>query len=95
MAHCGHQSSWVSSVDCHVSITFQPSRLVRCCLVLSSARLTPPRVIPIYNVNTFLLPSHHVTLSTSLNCFVGYIACIRFTVSVTLSVISYVAHYIA
>jgi len=24
VAHCGHQSSWVCSIDCHVSINFQP-----------------------------------------------------------------------
>ena len=68
VAHFWHHSSWVCSVDCHVSITLQSflPGLVWSSLDLSSACLIPSPI------NAFLLPSHHVPFSTSPNCFVGY-----------------------
>ena len=85
MAHFWHQSSWIHSRDCHVSITFQSflPGLVCSFLRLSSACLTPSQG---HSVNAFLLPSHHVPSSTSLNCFAGN-KCICSGISMTSSVI--------
>jgi len=102
VAHFWHQSSWVYSVDCHVSILLQSflPGLVCSSLGLSSACLIHSQSH--FPINTFLLPSCHVPSSTSPNCFVGYewyqydIKCnasysLRMSVYVNVSYMCYIA----
>ena len=67
-----YQSTWVSSVDCHISINFSLSSWT-CLLLFGFVFCTFDAFSGLFSVNSsFILPYCHVPWSTSPNSFIGY-----------------------